>query len=71
MSIVLEWIKDYGPGLAAFIIAASSIFTAWILRRSNNPKGWLKVQPLGMLRIRQEWVLYSGDSSVADNDQAG
>lgn len=71
MNIVLEWIKDYGPGVAAIIIATSSIFTAWILRRSSNPKGWLKVQPLGMLRIRQEWVLYSRDSSVADHGQAG
>ena len=71
MSVVLEWIKDYGPVAAAFMIAASSIFTAWILRRSNNPKGWLKVQPLGLLRIRQEWVSYSGDPNAADYDQAG
>ena len=51
LDYVLGGLKDYGPVSAAIAIAASSIYTAWMLRRQNKLTGWLKLNAARVHRV--------------------
>ena len=65
---VLAGVKDYGPAVAAFVIAASSIYTAWVLRRQNRSTGWLEVVGWRVIRLNGIPELYRGDP-IPETDQ--
>ena len=66
---VLEILKDYGSVIAAGVIAASSVYTALIIRRQNRTKGWLKLSGTRQRQVRAYanlMVSESGEISNAD-----
>ena len=69
LDVVLAWVKDYGPFLAAVAIAGSSIYTAWALRQQNRSTGWLRVEAYKILRVKGAPHLYCGGETLAENDQ--
>ena len=65
---MLEQLQNYGHLMSAVVIAISTVYTAWVLRRLNRKKGWLTVDAYRILRTRGGPRLYPPRGQTAGID---